>query len=48
LQPFRQYLETQGIACHAWRREEDAQYFPYARSGFFPFWKKVGQQLAQR
>lgn len=48
LQPFRQHLETQGIAFHAWRREEDAQYFPYARSGFFPFWKKVGQQLAQR
>jgi deoxyribodipyrimidine photo-lyase len=48
LRPFLQELSTAQIDIHALRREEDARYFPLARSGFFPFWKKVGQQLAQR
>jgi deoxyribodipyrimidine photo-lyase len=48
LRPFLPELAWKQVDIHALRREEDARYFPFARSGFFPFWKKVGQQLAQR
>lgn len=48
LRPFLLELAGKQVDIHALRREEDARCFPFARSGFFPFWKKVGQQLAQR
>jgi deoxyribodipyrimidine photo-lyase len=48
LRPFLLELTGKQVDIHALRREEDARCFPFARSGFFPFWKKVGQQLAQR
>jgi hypothetical protein len=48
LRPFLLELAGNQVDIHTLQREEDARYFPFARSGFFPFWKKVGQQLAQR
>ncbi len=39
-------LNNAGIALHLFRRPEDQQLWPYAKKGFFPFWKSVSRDLA--
>jgi deoxyribodipyrimidine photo-lyase len=45
LQPFLGWCATSEIPVTAVRRRWDAQVFPFAKSGFFPFWNAVRPQL---
>lgn len=45
---IRRCLEEAGITLQLVRRSWDAQLFPYAYAGYFPFWKKTSQWLRQR
>jgi hypothetical protein len=41
-------LETAGVAMVWVEREWDTTWFPYAKKGFFPFWKNAREQLLVR
>ena len=41
-------LKAAGVAIVWVEREWDTTWFPYAKKGFFPFWKSAGQQLQAR
>ena len=43
---LHEHLSQHGIELTLLRREEDNRYFPYAKSGFFPFWKKASRHFA--
>jgi len=42
---IREALEARGITLTWVRRPWDAELFPFAKSGFFPFWSKVERRL---
>lgn len=46
LPPIRRSLSNRNVPLHLVRRPWDAQMFPLATSGFFPFWEKVSRWLA--
>ncbi len=40
-------LAAEGIALHQLRREWDAQFWPHAKKGFFPFKKRIPELLRE-
>lgn len=47
LQPFREWCAASGIPIAGVRRHWDAQVFPFAKAGFFPFWNSVRPRLEE-
>jgi deoxyribodipyrimidine photo-lyase len=48
LPSIRQALSAMNVPLHLVRRPWDAQMFPAAKSGFFPFWEKTSRWLGQQ
>jgi deoxyribodipyrimidine photo-lyase len=47
LMPLNATAKTHGIEIMFLRRREDTELFPFAQSGFFPFWKKASRWIAR-
>jgi deoxyribodipyrimidine photo-lyase len=45
---IQQALQVMNVPLHLLRRPWDGTLFPWARSGFFPFWEKAGRWLASQ
>jgi deoxyribodipyrimidine photo-lyase len=48
LPSIRRALDSMNVPLHLVRRPWDAQMFPAAKSGFFPFWEKTSRWLGQQ
>ena len=48
LPSIRQVLQVMNVPLHLLRRPWDETLFPWAKSGFFPFWEKAGRWLASQ